>query len=119
MANEIDKPEEDFFAQFAATVLPNRIIGDLLVFNKFGEYKAGRERKPIALGTRLVAHMGILEIGWVRWEDNHPVESRMGRVADGFKPAKRPELGYTDKAAWVIDADGEPRDPWVLTNQLV
>jgi hypothetical protein len=119
MSNEIAKPEKDFFGQFANTVLGARFIGDLLTFNKFGEFAAGREKAPIALGTRLVAHMTTLEVGWVRWESNRPAEQLMGRVADGFRPAKRHELGFVDKSTWECDDEGTARDPWQLANQLV
>src|SRR5262249_45519333 len=51
--------------------------------------------------------------------DNMPTEERMGLVADGFMPAKRHDLGDTDKALWETDAEGRPRDPWQLSNHLV
>jgi hypothetical protein len=120
MANEIEKPEHDYFALFASTVLANRVIvGDLLTFNKFGEYTAGRDRTPIELGTKLTAHVSQLMTGWVRWEDNRPAEQEMDLVAKGFRPPKRAELGHLDKAAWVTNADGVAQDPWQLTNYLI
>ena len=120
MANEIEKPEHDYFALFASTVLANRIIvGDLLTFNKFGEYTAGRDRTSIKLGTKLTAHVSQLMTGWVRWEDNRPAEQDMGLVAKGFKPPKRAELGHLDKATWTTNNDGVAQDPWQLTNYLI
>jgi hypothetical protein len=116
---EIGKPEHDYFAEFANAVQSNWIIGDLLTFSKFGDFIAGREKKLIELGTRLIVHMPTLMAGWVRWEDGHPAEQLMGEVAKGFRPAKRADLGYLDKAAWETDEEGASRDPWQKTNYLV
>jgi hypothetical protein len=119
MTNEIDKPEHDYFGEFANAVLVKSIVGDLLLFSKFGEFVAGCECYPLALGTQLIAVMPQLLIGWVRWEDSHPVERRMGLIAKGFKPAKRAELGYLDQKKWPTDDKGEVRDPWQRTNYLI
>jgi len=115
----VAQPELDFFGQYANAALGHRITGDLMLFNKFGDFVAGRERGVVALGTKLVAHMVTLSVGWVRWEANRPVEYKMGEIAKGFKPARRDTLAFTDKAAWETDDEGEPRDPWQLTNHLI
>lgn len=94
------------------------ITGDLLKFSK-GDYLAGQDSREIAAGTRLTVNMDTLEIGWIKWEDSRPVQYRMGRFVEGFKPAKRNELGDEDRALWEADEEGSPRDPWQFSNNLV
>lgn len=91
--------------------------GDFLKFSK-GEWLKGQNDDEVALGTRLAANMAELSIGWIRWEDKKPVERRMGLLAQGYVPEKRPELGFTDQAAWERDKDDKPVDPWSFTNEL-
>jgi hypothetical protein len=116
---EIEKPEHDYFADYANVVLSTRIVGDLLVFSKFGDFLAGRDRTKLPLGTALTAIMPQLMTGWVRWEDNRPAEQLMGLIAKGFKPAKRGELGFLDRAMWPTDNKGAARDPWQLSSYLI
>ncbi len=50
----------------------------------------------------------------MKFEDSKVVDRLIGKVADGFKPPKREELGDTDRTSWKEkDANGQPRDPWV------
>ena len=51
--------------------------------------------------------------GHVKWENGIIVEERLGRVADGFIPADREELGDTDQAEWE-----NGNDPWQPQNLL-
>jgi hypothetical protein len=82
-------------------------------------FLAGEDDEEIRPGTLLVANMGELLVGWVRWVDRKPVEHVMGRVAEGFRPPLRDELGDNDPSAWDEDAAGKPRDPWQMTNYLL
>jgi hypothetical protein len=93
------------------------IIGDLLKFSK-GDYLAGRNSEKIADGTELVAVLPGMVNGWQRWEDNRPVEQRMGLLVDGFVPPERSTLGYDDQSKWEIDGSGKPRNPWAPTVYL-
>lgn len=111
-------PEKNFFEQYAEAVSSNRIIGDLLRFNK-GDWLSGQDQDELPIGTRLLVNVPEMTIGWVKWVDGKPEEQLMGRVADGFKPARRSELGDTDQEEWETDDDGRPRDPWQLTNYLI
>jgi hypothetical protein len=104
--------------EYGAAVGVNDITGDLLTFTK-GDYLAGRDKRVVAIGTQLVANMDSLEIGFIKWQNNRPADRRMGRCADGYKPAKRAELGDNDKTLWETDDDGNPRDPWQFTNRLI
>lgn len=126
MANEIDKKkstdlvndQKNPFEAYGEAATARAIEGSLLKFAQ-GDYFAGQENREIPLGTKLVARMDSLAIGWLRWQDNEPVEERMGLVADGFVPVKRHELGDLDKTCWETDNEGRPRDPWQFSNRLV
>ena len=87
--------------------------GRLLKFVK-GEWLAGDD--VLKDGTEFVAHIDQLIRGWVKFEDGKVVDrNHLGKVADGFKPPSREELGDTDPKKWAEkDADNRPRDPWSL-----
>lgn len=95
-----------------------RIVGDLLKFSK-GDYLHGQDNDELPMGTKVIANMDQLLRGWIKWEDNKPVEQIMGLVADGFKLPKRETLGDTDESLWELDDRGQPRDPWQETYYLV
>lgn len=107
------------FEAYGNAVSQKSIVGDILKFTKFGEYVTGQDESEMPKGQRLIANMDELLTGWVRWEDNKPTDQIMGRVADGFMPQRRNELGDTDESLWEKDDDGRPRDPWQKTNYLV
>jgi hypothetical protein len=90
----------------------------LLKFDK-GDWLAGKDGTEIPAGTRLVAIMPSLLVGWIKWEDNHVVDEIMGLIAEGQPLPKRAALGDTDKALWACDDKGAQRDPWQLTNKLI
>ena len=78
MAKEVAKATENFFEKYGRAVIIRSIIGRLLKFTKFGEYRAGQEEEEIELGTRFAAVMGSLLVGFILWEDNRPIEAIMG-----------------------------------------
>jgi hypothetical protein len=94
-----------------STALDRTLGGPLMKFTKFGEFTVGSDTDILPLGTRCVAHVDDVEFGWVKWVNNEKVDDRMGRIADGFCPEKRSELGDTDETLWERDGD-KPRDPW-------
>ena len=107
------------FEAYAQATNKNTIVGDLLKFSK-GEYLAGQNADEVAIGTRMVAIMGEMMVGWVKWEGGKPADMRMGRLADSFVPPTRATLGDTDQALWEVDEQtGKPRDPWQLSNYLI
>lgn len=110
--------EPNLFEAYGNAATANAIEGMLLKFNK-GDYVAGREEEEVAIGTQLVAIMDTLSVGWKEWRNSLPGESHMGLIADGFQPAKRPELGDLDKTAWEVDDEGAKKDPYQFTNHLV
>lgn len=107
------------FEAYGNSVSQKSIVGDILKFTKFGEFVAGQDESQLAAGTRLIANMDELLIGWVRWQDNKPTDQLMGRVSEGFQPARRNELGDEDEGRWEQDDDGKPRDPWQRANYLI
>ena len=113
------KPELDYFAQYGAVAGgSSNIVGKLLRFNK-GEYTAGQDNDEVPEGTKIVVNMDSVMTGWVRWEDNKPVEQLMGTIASGFQPAKRSDLGHDDEKEWEVGNDGKKRDPWQFANQFL
>lgn len=87
------------------------IVGDILKFQK-GDFYAGKDEREVDEGTRLVAVMDEMRIGWVKWENGRPTDQELGRVVDGYRPAVRSSLGDTDQTQWELDNSGQPRDPW-------
>jgi hypothetical protein len=110
---------KNLFEAYGEAATARAIEGTLLRFSK-GDYLAGASTDAIevALGTRFVAVMDSLTIGWLRWENNLPTDPRMGLVIDGFQPPRRSELGDHDKELWETDDEGTPRDPWQFTNYI-
>jgi hypothetical protein len=119
MSNEVAKATQNFFEKYGEAVTQRNIVGDLLLFTKFGEWVHGRDRAKLATGTALAAYMNTLAAGWVRWEDGQITGSEMGLVCEGFVPPKREELGDLDRSKWDSFDDGEPKDPWQLSNNIV
>ena len=120
MSKEIALNDQlDFFAQYGQVAGgSSSIIGKLLRFTK-GEFVAGQEGEEVKIGTKLAVNMDSVLTGWVRWEQNRPTEQLMGPICEGFQPAKRDDLGHSDKKAWETGNDGEPRDPWQFANQFL
>jgi hypothetical protein len=109
--------EKNPFERFADQLNSSTsIVGTLLVFNK-GDWLVGRDKEDCT-ETQLVAVMPAMLDGWVRWEDNYPIEQIMGLVAQGFVPPARSTLSHTDRSTWELDSRGEPRDPWRKTIYL-
>lgn len=119
MANEITRQEPNFYEKYGDAATSRNIVGKLLKFTKFGEYRAGIENENVPIGTDLVAYMPSLAAGYVRWEGGSPAQSEMGYVGEGFVPPKRNDLGWTDAGEWEHDEKGNARDPWQFTNSLI
>jgi hypothetical protein len=110
--------QANVFQQYADAAAPRNIVGKLLKFSK-GDYVAGEGGEEVKEGTQFVALMDEFWIGWTRWEDGKPTESRIGRLVDNFRPAQRRDLGDDNKDEWPADERGEARDPWQFANYLV
>lgn len=109
----------NFYERYGEAATQRNILGRLLKFNKFGEFRAGQEEEEIKRGTALAAYMPSLAVGYVRWEDSKPAEIIMGPVGEGFVPPPRSDLGHTDQSKWDTYDDGRARDPWQFSNSLV
>jgi hypothetical protein len=111
--------QADLFEHYGNEATARNITGTLLRFSK-GDYLAGTEGEDIPVGTRFIAAMDSLSVGWLRWWDNAPdPQGQMGLVIDGFQPERRSALPDQDKSQWQLDSEGVPRDPWQFTNYLI
>jgi hypothetical protein len=117
-ANAVSTTGSNPWLDYGEAVGASNIVGDLLKFSK-GDFLAGQDSREIAMGTRLIANMDTLEVGWIKWEDNRPAERRMGLFAEGFRAVKRSELGDDDRELWETYDDGSAKDPWQFSNQLI
>lgn len=107
------------FESYGNSVSNRNIVGRLLKFSK-GDYLCGEDQEELPEGTRLVANMGTLAIGWIKWVDGKPDQQVMGLLVEGFKPPKRSELDDTNEEDWEVDEQsGQPRDPWQFSNYMV
>lgn len=106
------------FAAYGQAQTQRTIVGDLLKFSK-GEFTTGQNDEEVPEGTRFVANMDELLIGWIKWEDGKPAEHEMGRLVDGYTPPRRKDLGDTDESDWETDDKGNARDPWQFANYLL
>jgi hypothetical protein len=106
------------FAAYAAAMSRRNFYGRLLKYAK-GEYIISPENILLPPGTRVVAIMKTLRVGWQCWKDGHPIDNRMGVLAEGFRLPNRSDLGDADESKWERDSNGIPRDPWQPANMLV
>lgn len=106
------------FEAYGAQMMQTSIVGKLLRFSK-GDWLVGQDDEELPVGTRLVANMDQLLVGWIKWIDQRPDQQIMGLLVEGYKPPKRDTLGDTDENEWPTDAQGKPRDPWQFTNYLL
>lgn len=125
MTNEVDVPRKSAYEMYAEQAVGGpSFVGDLLKFDKFGDWKAGQEERDVPEGTRLIVGIRTLQIGWIKWEDGKPVVVNMVLLDDidngtASPPPKRDTLGDDDKSLWEQDDKGVPVDPWVFTNSVV
>jgi len=116
---EVATPQKNFFEEYADAYSTRNIVGQLLKFSK-GDWLLGEGNDQLDVGTELACNMPELMFGWICWNDNKPVSHVMGRIADGYRPPKRAELGDLDEATWEVDeVTHQPRDPWQLSNYLI
>jgi hypothetical protein len=76
-----------------------------------GKYFIGEDEIPV--GHEYIAYPLDWVRGWVKWWDDAVVAEKLGKVAEGFQPPEREELGDTDESKW---PDG--KDPWCRQNML-
>jgi hypothetical protein len=107
MSNEIARQPMDLYEKYAAEAAA--VGGPRLKFVK-GTYKIGDE--PLALNTEFIALMADVAQCWVRFEDGKLTHSLLYKLAEGFEPCKREELGDPE-STWKWEK-GKPRDPWTL-----
>lgn len=109
--------DRNAFEAYGDQVSSKMLVGTLLKFNK-GDWIKG-EDEDVEIGTKFVANMEQLMIGWIKWVDNRPDQQIMGAVVDRFQAPRRDTLGDTDEEKWEVDNEGRPRDPWQFSNYIV
>jgi hypothetical protein len=87
----------------------------LLKFKK-GKYYIGDNEVP--LGRQYVAHTTQWVKCWIKFADGKVADRRMGKVAEGYVPPERHDLGDLDKGKWQPGLDGKLRDPWTFQHLL-
>lgn len=108
----------NYYQQYGDQMSARTIRGKLLKFSK-GDYLAGEDNDDVPSGTRFIAKMDDLMIGWQCWKDQKPVDHVMGRLGEGYQPPRRDTLGDDDQSQWEHDpASGELRDPWQFSNMI-
>lgn len=107
------------FGDHADEVAPRADV-KYLKFTKFGEYAAGKDGTPVALGTQMIALMREYQIGWIKWVNNRPVERSMGRLSDPryHKKTRAQVEDGEDPSTWELNAKGERASPWRETCEL-
>jgi hypothetical protein len=118
MNTELATRETNAFLSYAKAVNQRTIVGDILRFSK-GDWTAGQNEEEIDEGTRFVAVMDQLMIGWQKWEGGKPTEQEAGLIVEGYRPPSRKDLGDSDETLWERDDRGDRRDPWQKTNWLI
>jgi hypothetical protein len=74
-----------------------------------GEYhRVGKNNTGLMNGQKLACDPADAITGWQRFKDNVPIYC-LGRVADGYQPPEREELG---------DLDPNKKDPWARIDLL-
>ena len=54
------RTEKNYFEQYGDAMRPTTIVGSLLVFNKFGEFKTGQDKDiDIPIGTHLYRYFNL------------------------------------------------------------
>jgi hypothetical protein len=107
--------EYDPYAEYGREI-GTPIVGKLMKFAK-GDYLVGDDE--LEAGFQVVANMASILRGWIKWQDQKPVEQIMGLLKEGHKPQKRDTLGDLDDTEWAVDKDNKPQDPWQETNYIV
>ena len=103
-------PGRNPFEDYADRVDNQMLLGPILKFAK-GDWVIGRDGEECPEKEVVALMPGLLQ-GWIRWEDNFPVEHVMGLLMEGFVPPALETLSHRDKAQWELNNNGKPRDPW-------
>ena len=104
MSNDLTRQPVDLYEKYAAEAAA--VGGPRLKFVK-GNYKIGDD--AVDLNTEYVALMADVARCWVRFEDGKLTHSLLYKLADGFEPCQREELGDPEETWKKWD-----RDPWTL-----
>ena len=114
VANQTSRNISDIYERYGEEMSRSEIVGRILKLSKIGTYTAGQDQDEIPKGTQMIADMYRLRTGWIKWEDNRPIERKMGYLQD-YIPPPRDTLGDLDNSMW----EDPERDPLQFVNDLV
>jgi hypothetical protein len=106
------------FSQYAAEASKRMFLGTLIKYAK-GTWQMGTGKVSISPDKPFIAVMDTATTGHLKWADGKPVDSRMGLIADGFRPLHRNDLDDLDSKSWEVDEYGDRVDPWQKTTLVV
>lgn len=119
-SREVLDPRSDPYASYGAKV---GATGQYLSFDS-GEFQYGQNKAELKLGSRLVANMPGLRVGWRRWYGGQVTDDLTELLAECRPMQRRNDLGDEDVALWEKpkatpnNPTPAPRDPWQITNIL-
>jgi hypothetical protein len=109
-------PEEIYSDEIA----PSSFAGERIRFTKDAKFLVGDSDEEIGPDTDFVALLDETLIGWVRFNGEGEMPTRiMGPLYGGFKMPERGELGDNDPALWKPGLSNAPEDPWHHTIYIV
>ncbi|WP_027547292.1 hypothetical protein [Bradyrhizobium sp. WSM2254] len=111
MTKEVTRQATDLYEKYASEAVASG--GPRMKFVK-GKFKIGDE--PVASDTEFIVLMADIAQAWTRFEGGKATNELLYRLADGFEPHKREELGDPQET-WPFD-NGRPKDPWSLQWKL-
>jgi hypothetical protein len=113
-SNAVAIPEASVsaFERYAAD--PGDVFGDYLLFNgKTGDWTAGKDKREVPLGTKLIALLSETAVGFLRWNNGSAEKALMPLSSDPNLKELRKSLGDLDADAWEEETfAGMPKDPW-------
>jgi hypothetical protein len=96
------------------------IVGEPLRFVK-GDWIIGvkGDEAKVDATSPFIVDVWSFQHGWIRWWDQQPTHTIMGRPIDGYPFPLREKLPDQDKSKWQLDQSGQPKDPWQETFRIV
>ena len=83
-----------------------------------GAWKCGGSGEEIHDGTVVLIDIADIEIGWRKWSNQAIADTVSGKLAEGYRPPARGELGDHDQQYWEMGLDKKPQDPWEFFNAM-
>ena len=114
---EVAVPTNDAVTDVFLTAADDAGSRDTRLKFKKGRFVTGKDDIEIPAGGEYVAFMHGIECGWKKFQFGAVIDGPRGKVAAGFRPPTREDLGDNDPDQWE-EENGRPRDPWFLEYSL-